>query len=147
MVRKLEPLQLVESVTGRAGFTSSIGVHVLSADIGRVTLELLRRSDLLQFNGFFHGGAIAGLADHAAGAAVTTELPPELIAVTVNIHVNYLAPADGDRIIARATAEQVGNTLCVATVDVTTATTAENERRCALATATLRAVDFAATQE
>jgi uncharacterized protein (TIGR00369 family) len=86
---------------------------------------------------------IAGLADHAAGGAVTTALPPGRIAVTIDLHINFLSPADGDFIVARAKAMQIGSTICVATVEVMTPTAGE-QRMCAFATVTLRAVDLPA---
>jgi uncharacterized protein (TIGR00369 family) len=132
---------LVEAVTSRPGYTSSVGTRVVSAVPGEVHLALDRRPDLLQFSGFFHGGVIAGLADHAAGGAVTTALPSGRIAVTVDLHVNFLAPADGDAIVAKAKAVQVGGTICVASVEVVTVAGGV-ERRCALATVTLRAVEM-----
>jgi uncharacterized protein (TIGR00369 family) len=134
---------LVETVTALPGYTSSVGTRVVAAEPGRVHLLVDRRSDLLQFNGFFHGGVIAGLADHAAGGAVTTLLPVGRIAVTVDLSVNFLAPADGDSIVARAEAVQVGTTICVARVDVVTVDD-RGERSCAICVATLRSVPMPA---
>lgn len=133
--------QLVEQVTARGGFTSASGVGVVLVEPGRVHLSLQKKPELLQFNGFFHGGVIAGLADHAAGAAATTTLPPGRITVTVDLHVNFLAPADGEVLLARARAVQTGSTICVATVEVST-TREGAESLCAIATATFRVVEM-----
>lgn len=133
--------KLVERVTALPGYSSAVGTRVLAVEPGMVAMALDRRPDLLQFNGFFHGGVIAGLADHAAGAAVTTALPPGRIAVTVDLHVNYLAPANGASITARARAIQVGNSISVATVEIST----ERDGAavpCAFCTATLRSVEI-----
>jgi uncharacterized protein (TIGR00369 family) len=108
-----------------------------------VHLTLARRQDLLQFNGFFHGGVIAGLADHAAGGAITTVLPAGSIAVTVDLNINFLAPADGDSIVAKAEAVRVGTTISVARIDVTTVRGSE-QTSCALCVATLRTVPMPA---
>jgi uncharacterized protein (TIGR00369 family) len=106
-------------------------------------MSLARTDNLLQANGFFHGGVIAGLADHAAGGAVTTAMPPGRFAVTVNLQVSFLAPAKGTSLVARARALQVGSTIGVARVDV--ASVADGaETPCAIATVTLRGVDFPA---
>jgi uncharacterized protein (TIGR00369 family) len=102
--------KLVETVTSAPGYTSSMGTRVLAAEAGYVELALDRRPDLLQMNGFFHGGIIAGLADHAAGGAVTTALPNNRFAVTVCLQVNFLAPANGETLIARAKAVLAGST-------------------------------------
>lgn len=135
--------QLVEMVTSRPGYTNSVGTRVVLAEPGRVHLALEKRPNLLQFSGFFHGGVITGLADHAAGGAVTTMMPAGKIGVTVDLHVNFLSPADGDSIVAKAEAIQVGKTLSVAKVEVITVRNNE-ERLCAFCTVTLRTVDLPA---
>lgn len=139
MSETLTPLQLTETVTGLPGYTKSVGTRVVLAERGEVHLALDRRDDLLQFNGFFHGGVVSGLIDHAAGAAITTALPPGRIAVTIALTINFLSPADGRSLLARAKAIQVGSTVGVANVEVVTRTD-EEERPCAFATATMRAV-------
>jgi uncharacterized protein (TIGR00369 family) len=133
--------ELVERVTSRPGYTSATGVRVLVVEAGHVHMALDRRPDLLQFNGHFHGGVIAGLADHAAGAAVTTALPAGRIAVTVDLHINFLAPADGEAIHAKARAVRAGGTIGVACIDVLTVREGI-EQLCAIATATMRSVEL-----
>jgi len=123
------------------GFPRFAGMRVVAAEPGKVSLALSKRPELTQFFGHFHGGVIAGLADHAAGAAVTTALPAGRIAVTIEIKINFLGPADGEELIARAEAMQVGGTIGVAKVEVISQDKA-GERVCAFATATMRAVDF-----
>jgi uncharacterized protein (TIGR00369 family) len=137
----MNPEQLVRKVTALTGFTHAAGVEVLAAEAGRVSLSLAKKPELLQFNGFFHGGVVSGLADHAAGAAATTALPPGKIAVTVDLHVNFLTPASGLTLVAKARTLQVGSTICVVTVEVETETPA-GQQVCAIATATLRVVDM-----
>jgi len=133
--------ELVEMVTSRPGYTKSVGTRVVEAEVGRVHLALDRRPDLLQFNGFFHGGVITGLADHAAGGAVSTALPPGRIAITIDLHINFLAPVDGASIVAKAKAIHVGNTVSVAQVEVVTIAGGQ-EKLCAMCTMTLRTVDM-----
>jgi uncharacterized protein (TIGR00369 family) len=137
----MTPLQLVEQVTALTGFTHSAGVKVISAEPGQVELSLARKPELLQFNHFFHGGVVSGLADHAAGAAATTALPFGKIAVTVDLHVNFLAPASGPTIVAKARTIQVGSTICVVLVEVETEA-ASGIQLCAVASAVLRVVDM-----
>jgi len=135
--------ELVERVTYAPGYTQAVGTRVESAEAGYVVMSLAKTDHLLQANGFFHGGVIAGLADHAAGGAVTTAMPPGRFAVTVNLQVSFLAPAKGTLLIARARALQVGGTIGVARVDVVSIADA-TETACALAIVTLRGVDFPA---
>jgi uncharacterized protein (TIGR00369 family) len=125
------------------GFPKSSGMRVVSAEPGKVTFALKKRPELTQFFGHFHGGVIAGLADHAAGAAATSAMPDGKIAVTVEIKINYLAPADGEEMIARAETIQAGSTIGVVKVEVFSQK-AGAERLCAFATATMRAMDIPA---
>jgi uncharacterized protein (TIGR00369 family) len=137
----MNAIQLVRQVTALTGFTHSAGVEVKFAEPGQVELELAKKPELLQFNGYFHGGIVSGLADHAAGAAATTALPTGKIAVTVDLHVNFLAPANGSKIVAKAKTIQVGSTICVVSVSVETETT-NGAKVCAVANAVLRVVDM-----
>lgn len=114
---------------------------MIRVEPGDAELAVSRRDDLTQFGGFFHGGVIAGLADQAAGIAVTSVLPKGRIGVTIELKINYLSPADGDELIARAEALQVTGNIGVAKIEVFTKD-AESERRCAFGTATMRAVDL-----
>jgi uncharacterized protein (TIGR00369 family) len=134
---------LVERVSSAPGYTRTVGTKVDHAEAGHVVMSLARNDNLLQANGFFHGGVIAGLADHAGGGAVTTAMPPGRFAVTVNLNVSFLAPAKGQSLIARARAIQVGRTIGVAHVDVASVTDSE-ETPCAVAIVTLRGIDFPA---
>ena len=79
----MDMMDFLKTVTAASGFTHAAGVEVVAAEVGVVTLALARKPELLQFSGSFHGGVLAGLVDHCAGAAATTTLAPGKIAVTV----------------------------------------------------------------
>src|SRR3954466_3690568 len=100
------------------GFPKSAGMRGVSAEPGKVTLALAKRPELTQFFGHFHGGVITALADHAAGACATSAMPDGKLAVTVEIKINFLSPAEGDEIIARAESIQSGSTIGVVKVEV-----------------------------
>jgi len=89
-----------------------------------------------------HGGAIAALADQAAGAAVSSTLPTDQIAVTVELKLNYLAPAKGESIVAEARAVPGGHAIGVAEVKVF-AELGGDRSLVAIGLATMRAVPFA----
>ena len=139
----VERIKQLERVMELLGFPKSTGMRLVAAEPGRVTMALAKRPELTQFFGHFHGGVIAGLADHAAGACATSSMPDGKIAVTVEIKINYLAPADGEEMIARAETIQAGSTIGVVKVEVFSHK-AGAERICAFATATMRAVDMPA---
>ena len=131
----------LERIMDLLGFPKSAGMHLVAAEPGKVTMALAKRPDLTQFFGHFHGGVVAGLADHAAGACATSSMPDGKLAVTIEIKVNFLAPADGEEIIARAETIQAGSTIAVVKVEVASKK-AGAERICAFATATMRAMDM-----
>jgi uncharacterized protein (TIGR00369 family) len=134
-------IDMLADIMAMSGFPQSSGMRVVAAEPGKVSLALARKPELTQFFGHFHGGVITGLADQAAGAAVSMALPKGRIAVTVEIKINFLGPADGDEIVAHAEAIQVGGTIGVAKVEVISEGKG-NRRTCAFATATMRAVEM-----
>lgn len=136
---------LIRRINEATGFIRTVGVKIEAISPGQVEFSLEEKPELLQFNGYFHGGVVAGLADHAAGAATTTMLPSGKITVTVDLHMNYLAPATGRVVIARARSLQTGSTLCVAAVDVFGQHNGD-ERLCATALVTLRVVAMPAIE-
>ena len=101
------------------------------------------RRKVLKFFGHFHGGVITALADQAAGIAVTSSLPKGRIGVTVEIKVNFLGPADGNELVARARTLQMSGSIGVATVEIFSRND-KSERLCAFCTATMRALDLPA---
>ena len=138
----LNPPNLAEAVTAK-GFTRAAGFRVIAVEPGSAEVALSRREDLLQFFGHFHGGVITALADQAAGIAVTSGLPKGRIGVTIEIKVNFLAPADGSELVARAKTLKMSGSIGVATVEVFTRDET-SERLCAFCTATMRALDLPA---
>ena len=133
----------LERIMDLLGFPKSAGMRLVAAEPGKVTMALAKRPELTQFFGHFHGGVVAGLADHAAGACATSSMPEGKLAVTIEIKVNFLAPADGEEIIARAETIQAGSTIVVVKVEVVSKK-AGAERACAFAIATMRAMDMPA---
>ena len=138
-----ERLAILDRVMALPGFPKWAGMRLIAAEPGKVTMALKKRPDLTQFFGHFHGGVITALADHAAGAAATTAMPEGKLAVTVEIKINFLGPADGEEIIARAETIQAGATIGVVKVEASSQK-AGSERVCAFATATMRAMDMPA---
>ena len=137
---ELNPPSLAHALNTK-GFTGATGFRIVSIEPGHAELALTRRDDLVQFFGHFHGGVITALADHAAGIAITSGLPKGRIGVTVEIKVNFLAPADGTELIARAKTLKMSGSIGVATVEIFTKDE-KSERLCAFGTATMRALDL-----
>jgi uncharacterized protein (TIGR00369 family) len=138
----LNPPSLAETINVK-GFSHAAGFRIIAVEPGRAEVALARREDLVQFFGHFHGGVITALADHAAGIAVTSGLPVGRIGVTVEIKINFLEPADGSELVARARTLKMSGSIGVATVEVFSKNDT-SERLCAFATATMRALDLPA---
>ena len=114
----------------------------LGFEFGRITpgeAEIIQpyRRELTEHNGFFQGGVLGSLADFAGGSAAGTLLPIGWVNMTVDYTVKLLAPARGDRVIARARVVKAGQTLTIATVDVYAAT-GQDEALCATALVSVR---------
>jgi uncharacterized protein (TIGR00369 family) len=138
----LNPPSLAEAINAK-GFTGAAGFRIVEVKPGYAELALARRDDLVQFFGHFHGGVITALADQAAGIAVTSGLPKGRIGVTVEIKVNFLGPADGSELVARAKTLKMAGSIGVATVEVFSRKDS-TETLCAFASATMRALDLPA---
>ncbi len=138
----LNPPSLAETVNAK-GFGHAAGFRIIAVEPGRAEVALTRRDDLVQFFGHFHGGVITALADQAAGIAVTSSLPKGRIGVTVELKINFLGPADGSEIVARAKTLKMSGSIGVATVEVFSKKDA-TETLCAFCSATMRALDLPA---
>jgi uncharacterized protein (TIGR00369 family) len=133
--------RILDAAMSRPGFIRAIGARLVRCAPGEVELALTPREDLQQFTGAVHGGVVGALADHAAGGAATTVLPAGQIAVTAEFKINFLAPAKGEEIIARAKVERAGRSLVVVSAAVF-ARQGDSETKCAVALVTLTPVPF-----
>jgi len=138
----LNPPSLAEAINAK-GFTGAAGFRVVTIQPGSAEVALPRRDDLLQFFGHFHGGVITALADQAAGMAITSGLPRGRIGVTVELKINFLEPASGAELLARAKTLKMSGSIGVATVEIFSKDGA-SETLCAFCTATMRALDLPA---
>jgi uncharacterized protein (TIGR00369 family) len=128
----------------RESFARQRVMEMLGADLaavapGSVEIELPFRADLTQQHGFIHAGIISTIADSACGYAAFTLMPPDAAVLTVEFKINLLAPAKGERFIARARVVRSGRTLSTCAADVV-AVEQREERVVATMLATVMAV-------
>lgn len=114
----------------------TIGARAIKAEPGLVEIELPFADHLLQQHGFVHAGVITTIADSACGFAAMTLLPKGSNVLTVEFKVNLLAPARGDRFVARGRVVKAGRTLTVCQGEVS-AFEGEKETAIALMQATM----------
>jgi len=93
-----------------------------------------------QQHGFVHAGAVSAIADTAAGYAALSLMPPGTGVLTTEFKINLLAPAKGDRIIARARVIKAGRTLTLCQSEVFSETGGQM-KLVAFLTATLMAME------
>jgi len=89
-----------------------------------------------QQQGFGHAGLTFSIGDSAAGYAALTLLPEDKDVVTSEIKINLLAPALGDRLVARGRVVRPGKRLIVVLSEVF-AVTGGLETQIALLTGTM----------
>jgi uncharacterized protein (TIGR00369 family) len=102
----------------RQKFMKLLGAQIISATPGAVEIGLELRPDLEQHHGFAHAGVAWSIADNAAGFATQSLLAADDGVLTVELKINLLAPAKGERLIARAQVVRAGRRLTVARSDV-----------------------------
>jgi uncharacterized protein (TIGR00369 family) len=96
----------------------TIGARLLTVEPGVVEIELPFRSDLTQQHGFLHAGIVTTIADSSCGYAALSLMAPEAAVLTVEYKVNLLAPARGERVVARGSVLRPGRTLTVCEAEV-----------------------------
>ena len=79
-----------------------LGIHPVTFGEGTATFGLTLREDHLNPYAVVHGGVVYSLVDTAVGAAVHTRLEPGEACATVEIKINYLAPATAGDLRAEA---------------------------------------------
>jgi uncharacterized protein (TIGR00369 family) len=97
----------------RQGLMTNIGARLTSILPGEVEIEVAWRPDITQQQGFVHGAVIAAIVDTACGYASFTLMPASVEVLTVEYKINFIAPAVGDRMIARGRVTKAGRTLTV----------------------------------
>lgn len=100
------------------GFMRTLGAELVEILPGRVAMRVPYSDGLNQHHGYFHGGVIGTLADNACGASAGTLAPPDRMVLTVEYKLNFIAPADGDAIVARGRVVKSGRTLTTCAADV-----------------------------
>lgn len=124
----------------KQGLMGTLGARLVSVAPGNVEIELVPTLAVSQQHGFVHAGAVSAIADTSAGYAALTLMPPGRGVLTTEFKINLVAPAVGDRIVARGSVVKGGRTLTLAQSSVF-AVVEGSERLVAFLTATLMAIE------
>ena len=103
---------------GRQQAMTLIGASMPVIEPGYTEIHLPHKPEITQQHGYIHGGVVGMIADSAAGYAAMTTVPANASVLTVEFKMNLMAPADGEKLIARGTVVRAGRTLIVTQAEV-----------------------------
>jgi len=130
-------LAMGREVLASQPFSRLIGAELAALSPGRCELQVPIGESVKQQHGFVHGGVVSYAADNALTYAGGTAL--RVPVVTSEFKINYLRPAVGERLIARAEAVHAGRSQAVCRCDVFVVQGGE-EKLCAVAQGTIAAL-------
>ena len=128
------PLDLGKAILKQQPFSQLLGAELLAFEVGKAELALALKPEHLQQHGFAHGGVVSYLADNAltfVGGSVLGDC------LTLEFKINYLRPAIGEQLIARACIAGHGKTNAICQCDVF-AVKNDEEKLCAVAQGTIQ---------
>jgi uncharacterized protein (TIGR00369 family) len=121
-MKELNPAYIdhVNRFINRSPYFELLSMRVLDAGVGFSLLEIdLDRKHLQPF-GFVHGGVFASIIDAACFWALFHGIEdPNASATTVDLKLNYLAPAASGKLVAKGHQIKLGRTLGYAEATVT----------------------------
>ena len=109
-------LNLGKEVLASQPFSMLIGAELLRFSQGYAELKIPIRPELKQQHDFVHGGVISYAVDNALTFAGGSVLGTSV--TTSEFKINYLRPAIGDFLVARATVIHAGKSQAVCRCDV-----------------------------
>jgi len=134
-----DPWERVRANFARQQFMNTLGAELVSVTPGAVEIGFPFRSELTQQHGFIHAGSVTSVLDSACGYAALSVAPEGTDVLSVEFKVNLLAPAVGERFLARARVKRAGRTITVCAADAF-AVRGTEEKLIAIMLATIMAV-------
>ncbi|SCD41097.1 uncharacterized domain 1-containing protein [Streptomyces sp. BpilaLS-43] len=128
-------LRAAQQVLDSQPFSSLVGARLTGFGDGAATLEVGVRDELRQQNGFLHGGVLAYAADNALTFAAGTTLGAAVL--TGGFSIQYIRPATGRTLSARAVVVHTARRQAVARCDLYTVDDEGTETLCAVAQGTV----------
>jgi uncharacterized protein (TIGR00369 family) len=96
----------------------TLGATLASLSAGHVEIEAPILPTSRQQHGFGHAGLTFAIGDSAAGYAALSVMPEGFEVLTTEMKINLLAPAKGDRLIARGAVAKAGRRLVIVRAEV-----------------------------
>ena len=132
---------VVRESFARQPMMTTLGAGLVRVAPGEVDIAFPHAAAFTQQNGFLHAGALTSIADSACGYACLTRMPEGSAVLSVEFKINLLAPAVGERFVARGRVVRVGRTIGVATAEVMAYATGKPEACIAVMQATMMRVE------
>lgn len=115
-----EYIKRVSQIVNTCPYFKLLSMKIRDVGVGFSVLEIDLSEKHLQPFGFVHGGVFASIIDAAAFWAVFYEIEDQNAGVTtVDLKLNYLAPAVSGRLMAKGRQIKLGKTLGYAEAEVT----------------------------
>lgn len=96
----------------------TLGAQIERVEEGSVILSAPLSGRVSQQHGAAHAGLTFALGDSAAGYSALTLMGSDTEVMTVEMKINLLSPAFGDRLVATGKVEKAGKRLLVVTARV-----------------------------
>ena len=115
-----EYIERVNQLINRCPYFDLLSMKIQEVGVRFSVLEIDLAQKHLQPFGFVHGGVFASIIDAAAFWAIYYEIEDQNVGVTtVDLKLNYLAPAVSGKLIAKGRQIKLGKTLGYAEAEVT----------------------------
>lgn len=94
-------LEWLREDSSKAPFWNHLGMEFERLEPGQVSIKLPIKNELLNANGFMHGGVLASILDTVSG--ITIRSTKEVRVATLSLSTQFIAPVKGGTIYANAT--------------------------------------------
>jgi uncharacterized protein (TIGR00369 family) len=105
--------QRIRASFAQQGLMATFAAQLARVEPGTVELDVPFSPGLTQQDEFFHAGVAIAVLDSACGYSALSLMPPGMRVLTVELKVNLLAPATGERLTAHGEVIRPGRSLTV----------------------------------
>ncbi len=131
MSEKARAFERVRESFDKQGLMGLLGAEVSEVGEGWCVIEVPYSDKLTQQQRYFHGAVAGAIGDSAGGYAALTLAPEDREVLTVEYKINFLAPAWGQKMVARGQVVTAGRRLLVCKAEVVAVSGEGEETPCA----------------
>ena len=131
MSEQASTFERVRESFAKQGLMRLLEAEVSEVGQGLCVIEVPYSDKLTQQQRYFHGAVAGAIGDSAGGYAALTLVPEDREVLTVEYKINFLAPAWGQKMVARGEALTAGRRLFVCKAEVIAVSGEGEETPCA----------------